>query len=211
MMKPRYLVAFHALPRSGKTTATEPLTRRGFFKGSFGDEIYVEVAEAFGVTVEELRSHAWKTTPVNLLSIRSCDCATFRGIMKSLGEDMSAPRTSRFVLQRWATEYRRAQDPLYWVKTLDEKLRGVTGNIVIDDLRRYPVDTEYPYLRDLAQKTDRELRIIEILCPWRNYATTHVSDDHLPFHLIDLVVENIEGHPEVMQEEILNYLYPTGE
>lgn len=206
----KYLVAFHALPRSGKTTATEPLIRRGFFKGAFGDEIYTEVAESFGVSIEDLRSHKWKTEPINLLSIRSCDCALFRGIMKSLGEDMAIPRTSRFILQRWATEFRRSQDPMYWVKTLDAKLQNVSGNIVIDDLRRYPVDTEYPYLREFARKTNRELRVIEIRAGWAQ-RSEHVSDAQLPFHLIDFVVENIRGFPEVMQQEIEDYLYPRGE
>lgn len=205
----RYLIAFHALPRSGKTTATEPLLSRGFFKAAFGDKIYEELSVAFGVSIEDLRSHKWKTEPINLLSIRSCDCDKYRAMLKAMGEDMAAPRTSRYHLQRWATEYRRGQDPLYWVKATDETLQNVSGNIVIDDLRF--VDTEYPYLRHLAAQTRRELRIIEILAPWNTYNQTHVSDTHLPFHLIDHVIENIRGYPEVMRQEVEDYLYPRGE
>jgi hypothetical protein len=205
----KYLVAFHALSRSGKTTAAEPLIRRGFFKASFGDAVYEEVSQTFGVTVEELRSDEWKAKPINLLSIRSCDCDKYRAMLRAAGEDMSAPRTSRYHLQRWATEYRRGQDPLYWVKIVAEKLRDVRENIVIDDLRF--VDTEHPYLRELAAKTGRELRIIEILAPWNTYDQKHVSDAHLPFHLIDHVIENIRGYPEVLRQEVENYLYPTGE
>lgn len=204
-----YLVALHGLPRAGKGTVASALTQRGFTKGGFGDGIYKELSVAFGVTEEELRSDAMKRTSAMRLANRHSECYKYRAMLEAMGENPDSARTSRYHLQRWATEYRRSQDPLYWVKKLEDQLSVVRGPIVVDDLRFR--DTEYPFLRRFAEATDRHLVVIEILRPLDSYAQHHVSDTRLPFHLVDLVIENIEGYPEVLQGEALNYLFPTGE
>ena len=48
--------------------------------------------------------------------------------------------TYRQILQLWGTEYRRRQDPDYWVKRLEEKLQGLK-KVVIDDVR-FPNEVE---------------------------------------------------------------------
>lgn len=48
--------------------------------------------------------------------------------------------TFRQILQLWGTEYRRRQDPDYWVKRLEEKLHGLE-KVVIDDVR-FPNEVE---------------------------------------------------------------------
>ena len=48
--------------------------------------------------------------------------------------------TYRQLLQAWGTEYRRRQDPDYWVKRLEKKLRGLE-RVVIDDVR-FPNEVE---------------------------------------------------------------------
>lgn len=48
--------------------------------------------------------------------------------------------TYRQLLQLWGTEYRRKQDPDYWVKRLEKKLRGLE-RVVIDDVR-FPNEVE---------------------------------------------------------------------
>lgn len=204
----KYIVAFTGKPRVGKGTAAEPLLKKGFFKAAFGDALYHEVAIAFGVTESELRSDYWKREPINLLSNRSCGSAKYRAMLEAMGEDSKIPRTSRYHLQRWATEYRRSHDPLYWVRRVEEKLQMVSGNIVIDDLR-FP-DTEYVFLRHLAEKTGRKLVVVEIVREGIE-GSNHVSDKQFPFGLIDHVIENVPGFPEVARYEVLNYLYPTGE
>lgn len=203
----KYIVAFTGEPRAGKGTAAEPLVKRGFFKVGFGDAVYHEVSVAFGVKEHELRSHQWKTEPINLLSIRSCGSAKYRALLEAMGEDMAIPRTSRYHLQRWATEYRRSQDPLYWVKRADEPVQLVSCDLVFDDLR-FP-DTEYPYLVELARKTGRTLKVIEVVRPGNTHKTEHVSDKKFPFHLVDHVIENIAGYPEVLKYEVLEFLYPS--
>ena len=48
--------------------------------------------------------------------------------------------TFRKLLQLWGTEYRRRQDPDYWVKRLEAKLHGLE-RVVIDDVR-FPNEVE---------------------------------------------------------------------
>lgn len=48
--------------------------------------------------------------------------------------------TFRQILQLFGTEYRRRQDPDYWVKRLEEKLKG-HERVVIDDVR-FPNEVE---------------------------------------------------------------------
>lgn len=59
--------------------------------------------------------------------------------------DKPTPQYMRELLQWWGTDYRRAQDPDYWVKRFD-KLFCTTmlnrTNIIIDDLR-FPNEVEY--------------------------------------------------------------------
>lgn len=204
-----YVVALHGLPRAGKGTAAEVLIRNhNFRRFGFGDAVYAEVSRAFGVTVDELRSDKWKTEPQNLLSIRCADSPIYRALMESMGFDIREPRTSRFHLRHWATEFRRSRNPNYWVELLDRQQFGWRGHMVVDDLRF--ADTEYPYLKALAAKTQREFRVIEIVRPGFAHDASHVSDKHLPFSFIDHVIENIDGAPEVLQGEITNYLFPTG-
>lgn len=204
-----YLVAFHGLPRSGKGTAAAALVQRGFTQGSFGAGIYKELSVAFNISAEELRSDALKRTPAMRLANRHSNNFRYRGILEAMGENPDSARTSRYHLQRWATEYRQSQDPMYWVKKLEDELLTARGNIVVDDLRfRH---TEFPWLRRFAEATDRKLVVIEVLRPDDTYAQHHISDQRLPFHLVDLVIENREGYPEVLQGEVLNYLFPTGE
>ena len=198
-----YLVAFHGLPRAGKGTAAQALIQRGFTPAAFGDAIYRELVVVFGVRESELRSHEWKTNPQNLLSNRSCDSPRYRAMLESMGEDMCIPRTSRYHLQRWATEYRRRMfDDLYWIRELDTTLQEVDGPIVIDDLRHPP---EYQYLKQFAQATQRELCVIEITRAGIVH-TKHSSDDRLAPYCINETIVNHEGHPQVLHRTVLNVL-----
>lgn len=211
------LLALHSQhPRSGKDTAANHLVaKHGFHKDSFGIEIYNEVAPAFGVTIDQLGLNHWKTAPVHQLSLQFCTDQGFIDTIVPLllpyytspgrhHKVMTEARSSRFILQRWATEYRRKQDIHYWVNKLDDRLVGVLDgsepdkDIVISDLRE---EHEYEYLRDTAENYGLRFRVIEI---YRDgtVGSTRSSDAGIHPHHIHTRMENINGKPEILLRAI---------
>ncbi len=129
---------------AGKDTLADMLVEHyGFDKFSFSDGLYREVSSAFGVTEYMLRKRATKETPTQTLAINRCYDSRFVLAlclpMESIGgvstSYFSAPRSPRWILQRWGTAYRRAQDPDYWLKqsqamyddSLDSGIRGLVS------------------------------------------------------------------------------------
>lgn len=204
-MSDALVLALHACPRAGKDTLADALVDRfGFSKLGFGDAVYQEVAAAFGVFVSELRSHKWKTEPQPLLALQCCDSPKFRAMMECLGFDPKEPQTSRTILRFWATEYRRAQDPFYWVREAASTLDyWPKSNIVVNDLRF--LDSEHPYLADLARRTKRRMAVIEIVSEWQT-PRQHVSDRRLPDDMIDITIQNVKDNPETMIENAIKFL-----
>ena len=107
----------------GKDTVADYLVEtHGFTKFSFSDALYREVSEAFGISIEELQRRETKEKLHDKLIETRCKDAEFVKFMRSApDENISTyvwPRSfsPRWVLQRWGTDYRRAQDPDYWVK-----------------------------------------------------------------------------------------------
>lgn len=116
--------------RVGKDTVADYLVaNHGFLKYSFSDALYREVRDAYALADQTiLRSAETKELPTERLALKECDNEEFRracanaefGERIDLGPAeyasfLTAPRSPRWVLQRWGTEYRRAQNPDYWV------------------------------------------------------------------------------------------------
>ena len=136
--------------RSGKDTAAEIFESSGWYRTSFAKALYAEVAEAFGVTVEQLQEHEHKEVP--WVPLASCKDVEFVELAKALArvsildhedrqgiftEDLVDIRLSpRRILQWWGTEYRRKDDTFYWVRRLSEELAFVKPErVVISDIR----------------------------------------------------------------------------
>lgn len=102
----------------------------GYQPLSFGAEIYREVADAFGVTIEFLGDRHNKETPMPELSLVNCVDNVFLNLMlKRFANEtdiLTKALSPRWVLQNWGTEYRRAEDPDYWIKKAAPKLRDRT-------------------------------------------------------------------------------------
>jgi len=109
----------------GKDTIADYLVEtHSFTKFSFSDALYREVSEAFGIPVEELQRRDAKEVPHWRLTAYHCRDTEFEGLMLNAARDAGAEPleawyykfSPRWVLQRWGTDYRRAQDPDYWIK-----------------------------------------------------------------------------------------------
>jgi hypothetical protein len=117
--------------RSGKDTVAAELVRNyGFLQFSFSDALYREVAEAYGVPVENLQHPGLKDMSHDWMALDQCSDEAFREVAVHLlpallsaagqvGWFESRPLSPRWVLQTWGAEYRRAQDPDYWLKQAD--------------------------------------------------------------------------------------------
>ena len=116
---------------AGKNEVANYLVQRyGFVEFAFSDALYHEVQQAFGLEDQSLlRDRATKEGPCNALRLVWCTDSDFKVVARrAISRDY--PNTfgvlddyelsPRQILQWWGTEYRRAQDPDYWVKRAAE-------------------------------------------------------------------------------------------
>lgn len=143
--------------RCGKNTIANYLAARyGFVQFAFSDALYREVQEAYGLADQSLlRDDATKDGPQEELALRnlvvpsgtvyqehpfaSLVFGIFQNDANNLGLQIGDiigyhPLPPRQVLQWWGTEYRRAQDPDYWIKRAQE---------FVDDMRYRPTYPEH--------------------------------------------------------------------
>ncbi len=147
---------------AGKDTVADYLVENyDFVKRGFADPLYEEVSAAFtsGRSAAEpyLRKRETKETDVPFLALGNChDGAFIICAVKKLDAECAAagidrykypttvPLSPRWILQTWGTEYRRGQDPNYWVNKMEvfvnQFLRELEpnescGGIVVPDTR----------------------------------------------------------------------------
>lgn len=203
------LIAINGKPRSGKNTLADFLTANlGGAQFAIADPLYSEVAHAFCTTPEALKTHTAKTVEDDMLAGWRSDDPGYRAMLKRMGEDLFSPRTSRYHLRFWGTEYRRNREPRYWADKLLMRLAATPAEqpIVIDDMRAYDKKyLEYAVLREYAAQTGRQFMLIEVQREGEE-AWGHSSDDAFPDHMVDLHLKNVTGRPEVMQRLALEHL-----
>lgn len=108
---------------------------------AFADALRLEIARAFGISPGELLRN--KERPNPHLRPPWCTDLAFAEIMIARGRDTYSPRE---ILQLWGTEYRRAQDPRYWITRAAEcadayRLAGYPVCLVTDV--RFPDEAEW--------------------------------------------------------------------
>ena len=120
----------------GKDTCADYLVKAyGFVKFAFSDALYAEVQAAYGLPDQSLlRDRETKEIPSAALAIGRCadgEFAILAGQLLALSgawDVLDMPLSPRQVLQWWGTEYRRAQDPHYWLNKNDDWLRKVQAD-----------------------------------------------------------------------------------
>jgi len=115
-LPPSLLLGFAGHAGSGKDTCAQILAAYGFRSIAFADALRGEVAEAWRIDARMLSDRETKEWDIPALAIANCADTAFVRQMQLCGHDLQAPRSPRFIMQRWGTEYRRAQDGDYWVK-----------------------------------------------------------------------------------------------
>lgn len=192
-------------PQVGKDTIADILVERyGYVKAAFADPLYLEVADAFGVTVQDLRSEQWKKKEQPKLAPYLSHNAEFIGVCKGLGLFDDEPLTSRRVLQIWGTEYRRhLYGADYWVGQMIGHLRSLRGkNVVFSDLRFEPEACMGHW--HVSKGMSESFKIVRILRAG-SVASAHVSDQGISKFLIDATIRN-NNQPGDCVAELLTVL-----
>lgn len=121
-MNPR-LIGLTGYAGAGKDLAAALLSMRGYTRLAFADAVREEAVGLIG-----------GNPPLEL----DQDLREMLSQGKLTKADFYAKPTRpeiRRILQQYGTEYRRAQDPRYWIKIVAEKIATTTSPIVISDVR----------------------------------------------------------------------------
>lgn len=174
------LIALCGAAGAGKDTVADMLPAR---KLAFADTLYAEVAAAFGVTVRWLKRREFKEVVQDVLRLTCCRDEDFLDFVAMRGDlCLTCQRSPRQILQWWG-DYRRAQDPDYFVTAARfDLLDGPRGPCVITDVR-FP--NEAAMVRQLGGQ------IWQIKRPgYEAGGTGHASDTDGSEFSPDLVVTN---------------------
>lgn len=142
-------VALCGYAGAGKDTVADLLVAHSNFrKLAFADAVRAEICTAFGIDSSFLTRQETKSHPITALALSRCMDPAFVARMVQVHPrlerqallDMAAPRSPRQIMQWWGTEYRRADDALYWVKRMDQRLcnlfiREGVRRVVLTDCR----------------------------------------------------------------------------
>lgn len=131
---------------AGKDTVADLLTHtQGWAKMAFADALRAEVVASFGVPLDHLTNPHTKEHPISSLALAKCSTPDFLTAVDAVhrvfgGMNRKTPRSPRQILQWWGTEYRRRQDPQYWIKFATHRMLWVldvnrTPGLVVTDVR----------------------------------------------------------------------------
>lgn len=171
---------------SGKTTLAKHLANylKDFseFKPiifSFADVLRDEVAEILEVSPEKLKHQDIK----NMTLDEFCGPEFRPVIPKDFPKVINGETTIRQLLQWWGTEYRRAQDPNYWVKRTAEYILSIRLDIMNNSDNMYPKvaficdDVRFPNELELFRAMEREQRFSHCYPVYlRHYGYAHDTD-----------------------------------
>lgn len=196
-MYPR-LIGLGGYAGCGKDTAGDELVARlGFEKFSFSDALYLEVSAAFDIAIDFLKDRDHKEQPTEFLALWRCRDEGFVDRMIDAGWGQYQAHSPRDILQAWGTEYRREQDPDYWVKRARDHYRariaaGAVG--LVNCSARF--ENEAKWIREEGGL------VLRVVRPGVTAVNAHVSDKPLPEELVDGEVENA-GTRKVLFENLV--------
>jgi hypothetical protein len=177
---------------TGKDTVADILVAdHGYTKFSFSDALYKEVSDAYGVPVAWLQDRAIKEVPQAQLAPILCKDENFVLCLEKLRSpvvnalDGLSPRE---VLQWWGTEYRRAQDPSYWLKRSDETVAKAQSQRMVNTSVRF--ENELDFIRKYGG---------EVWCIQRNVPRPngHAAEKGIGTEHADRVVMNLGSIEEL--------------
>lgn len=125
---------------AGKDTVACFLRYAGWEAIAFADALRIEVAEAFAIPIEMLTDRIGKDQSARCLAAGCCHRPDWLHFCASEEHSLIEPRSPRWVMQRWGTEFRRAADDRHWVRQVEawvhaKRLHSPRTSLVITDVR----------------------------------------------------------------------------
>jgi len=195
------LIALTGAKGAGKDTVADYLVdRHGYTRLAFADALRAEVAAAWHVSNVVLLDRALKEIPLRGLALDCCQMKGFvdwwldtteayaeRAMATPSIMQLALPRSPRWVTQRWG-DWRRAQDPKYWIAQMQAQVDALPGaRIVITDVRTNPAP--HPLIEvDFIQQLGGQLW--QIRRPGTGSNDAHVTELPIPVCRVDQVIEN---------------------
>jgi adenylate kinase family enzyme len=203
---------------SGKDTVADILvTHLGFVKASFADALRDEVAAAFKVNKSLFLNRETKEIAIENLALSQSTDQEF--VDSILGNENPAyrhdaihlARSPRQIMQWWGTEYRRKQDPDYWLWTMAEKVDCLSlshNRIVITDIR---FDNEAEFIIPPDKSLSRAVRNWRV---WQIVRSNlegqkvikHTSELGVQSKYIDQKIYNDHRIPDLVGPVLLQWL-----
>lgn len=191
---------------SGKSAVAEYLVKRyGFLRFSFSDALYREVAAAFSLPDESLlRDRTTKEVPTERLALVDCLDDEFIGVavqhIHGSRHPDNEPLSPRQVLQWYGSEYRRVQDPDYWVKRAQDWIHAAHYFHPYPELR-----SQYFVNDSVRFQNEREwVHLFEDSNIWHLHRDTvapvHAHQSETPLPVLD-------GEREIWNNAGLQHLY----
>ena len=173
----RLIIALTGRPGVGKDSIGDVLApQQGFARIAFADALRREVAEAWRIDLRMLTDRPTKELELPALAAGMCSDPAFMRWVADGGDSLTAPRSPRWTLQRWAS-FKRQFTPDYFASIVERWIRRQLGSgwtrIVVTDLRD-PV--EEAMLRRLGAKVVRVHRPELAALP--SDTAMHVSEQH---------------------------------
>ena len=124
------IIALTGAPGVGKDLFAQLAAEQaGYEKLSFAEQLYREVSEAFEIPIANLQDRATKESPHPALRWSTCRDPEFRAVLAQYARTTNATPSEeerqfspREILKLWGTEYRRREDPAYWITPVLGKL-----------------------------------------------------------------------------------------
>ena len=171
------IIALTGRPGAGKDSIADVLApQQGFARIAFADALRREVCEAWRSVLRMLTDRPTKELELPALAAGMCSDPAFMRWVADGGDSLTAPRSPRWTLQRWAS-FKRQFTPDYFASIVERWIRRQLGSgwtrIVVTDLRD-PV--EEAMLRRLGAKVVRVHR--PELAAMPADTAMHVSEQH---------------------------------
>lgn len=134
------LIGLTGRPMAGKDTAACFLRFSGWDAIAFADALRIEVAEAFHIPIEMLTDRLGKDQPARCLAAGCCRRPDWLHWCAANEHSLIEPRSPRWVMQRWGTDFRRAADDRHWARQVEtwvqlKRAHNPGARLVVTDVR----------------------------------------------------------------------------